>query len=103
MKNIRALSIEFTNYCNYKCILCPHSFYKKKVSPAGNIFDREKGFISQELCELSLREAAYCTENVLIGFFGEPLLHPRFHELMLCIPRTKKYEVHCVLSVSVHE
>ncbi len=102
-EHIRAFSVEFTNHCNYRCVLCPHAYYKKEQSPAGNIFNRKKEFISRELCELALDEAGKHTDNVLIGFFGKPLLHPRFRELMACIPVQSYYEVHLNTNWSLFE
>lgn len=100
---IRAFSVEFTNHCNYRCVLCPHAYYKKEQTPAGNVFNRKKGFISRELWELALDEAGKHAGTVLIGFFGEPLLHPRFWELMTCIPVQSDYEVHLNTNWSLFE
>lgn len=70
---------EFTNHCNYRCPQCPNSVYRQK-SLGGNPYDREKGFMSDELFELVLRNTEKYASVVSMGFFGEQQMHPRFDE-----------------------
>lgn len=86
------MQIEFTNHCNFRCIFCPHAYYKKK-SPLGNPFDREKGFMSQEIFNLSLSNANKYAKQVTLGFFGEPLLHPKFVEYINSFPKNHLYKL----------
>ena len=51
-----AFQPEFTNHCNFKCRFCPHSVYRKR-SDGGNQFNREKGYMSDELFNLALENA----------------------------------------------
>jgi len=83
---------EFTNHCNFKCRLCPHSTYRKP-SAGGNRFDREKGYMSNEVFDLFLANAEKYATTVLIGFFGEQLLHPKFEEFVRVFPKRKPYEL----------
>jgi radical SAM protein with 4Fe4S-binding SPASM domain len=86
------LQPEFTNHCNFKCILCPQHIYKNGTQ-SGNTFDREKGFMSQELFDLFVINANKYAEAVLIGYFGEPLLHPRFNEFIESFPKQRNYTI----------
>lgn len=70
-------SVELTNYCNMRCRFCPHSVYKKGTSPTGNLYNRPQGYMSDETFELVLRNAKYLRE-VVLGFFGEQTMHPKF-------------------------
>lgn len=83
---------EFTNHCNFRCRFCPHSVYRKK-SEAGNQFNREKGYMSDELFNLVLENAAKHANAVVIGFFGEPLLHPRFEDYVKSFPANRRYSL----------
>jgi radical SAM protein with 4Fe4S-binding SPASM domain len=86
------LQPEFTNNCNFKCTYCPQSLYQKDT-PSGNRFDREKGNMTPELFSRFLVNAEKYAKTVLIGYFGEPLLHPQFDEMMDMIPSTRSYIV----------
>lgn len=81
---------EFTNYCNLRCRFCPHSAYKQ-ASESGNRFDRKKGYMSKELFRLVLENAQKNAKSVIIGFFGEPLLHPAFTEYVKLFPADRYY------------
>jgi len=86
------MSIEFTNNCNFSCVLCPHAYYKKK-SPGGNIFSREKGYLDVRLLEKVIYDVGQYTDSLSIGFFGEPLLHPQFSEMLESLPQKRDYMV----------
>ncbi len=83
---------EFTNHCNYRCRFCPHSVYRKK-SEGGNQFNREKGHMSDELFNLVLQNAEKYVKSVRIGFFGEPLLHPKFEDYIKSFPTNRCYSL----------
>jgi len=83
---------EFTNHCNFKCIFCPHSAYRKK-SEAGNQFNREKGYMSRKLFDLFLENAEKYARCIRIGFFGEQMLHPKFEEYIRYFPVNRNYVV----------
>jgi len=83
---------ELTNHCNFRCIFCPHSVYGKS-SVGGNEFNREKGYMSEELFSLVLENASKYAKSVILGFFGEPLLHPRFEEYIKLIPANRCYDL----------
>ncbi len=71
---------ELTNHCNYRCPFCPHSCYREPETSGGNVFDRDKGYMPEDvfaLVEDNCRRHATC---VVLGFFGEQMLHPRFCE-----------------------
>ena len=86
------ISVEFTNNCNFRCKFCPHSLYKKET-PSGNWFNRPKGFISRELFELVLWNAERYAREVVIGFFGEPMVHPHFQQFINSFPEKRRYKV----------
>jgi sulfatase maturation enzyme AslB (radical SAM superfamily) len=81
---------ELTNHCNFRCVYCPHSVYRKE-SAGGNRFDREKGYMSEELWSLVVDNAAKYASYVGLGFFGEPLLHPEFRRYVEMIPCRRRY------------
>ena len=81
---------ELTNHCNFRCVYCPHSVYRKE-SAGGNRFDREKGYMSDELWGLVVENAGKYASYVGLGFFGEPLLHPRFRQYVEMIPVQRRY------------
>lgn len=88
-----AVSIELTNHCNYRCVLCPHAYYRS-ASHQGNPFDRPKGFLSSQIWEEALRAAARLKIDLIIGFFGEPLLHPQLTDFLTAIPAKRNFKVH---------
>ena len=62
------LDVELTNYCNFKCAMCP----------TGNkMVKREKGFISNALMDKIIFEAAQFKTAIRFVRWGEPLYHPR--------------------------
>jgi len=81
---------ELTNHCNFRCVYCPHSVYRKE-SAGGNRFDREKGYMSDELWRVVLWNAEKHASYLGLGFFGEPLLHPAFQRYVEMIPRERRY------------
>jgi len=83
---------EFTNQCNFRCKFCPHSIYREN-SEGANRFDREKGFMSEELFNTFLENAEEYAASVVIGFFGEPMLHPRFEDFVEAFPKRRRYQL----------
>lgn len=83
---------EFTNHCNFMCRFCPQSRYRQPTE-GGNVFDRKKGYMSEELFEIFLDNAHRYASHVIIGFFGEQMLHPRFEQFMQTFPRSRPYSV----------
>jgi radical SAM protein with 4Fe4S-binding SPASM domain len=83
---------EFNNHCNFRCKFCPHSIYGEK-SECGNKFDRKKGFMSEELFNIFLKNAERYASSVVIGFFGEPMLHPKFEEFVKAFPKKRSYKL----------
>lgn len=80
-RNISYVAVELTNYCNYKCLICPQSQWK--VSKClGAPYDRPKGFIDFDLFCKVIDEANEIAQEVNFSFFGEPLMHPEFLKLM---------------------
>lgn len=64
---LKALNLEFTNFCNYKCTFC--------LNPTDKF--RKKGNISNQLIDKIINEVS---EDILIYIcgIGEPSLHPDF-------------------------
>jgi radical SAM protein with 4Fe4S-binding SPASM domain len=65
------ITLELTNYCNLKCITCPHP---KMV--------RAKGFMEMALVERVLEQAEGLVELIDLDMFGESLMHPQFFEIV---------------------
>lgn len=60
----RRVSVEVTNYCNQRCVLCPRQG-----------FTRSLGFMEREVFERIARECAQHATRLWLHFLGEPLLH----------------------------
>lgn len=58
------ISVEVTNYCNQRCVLCPRQE-----------FTRPLGFMDRALFERIARECAQHATRLWLHFLGEPLLH----------------------------
>ena len=92
LKNNRlTFNTELTNVCDMVCGHCPHSVYGE-VRQSANSFTRPKGFMSPELHLEVVKSAETSADQLLYGFFGEPLLHPRFKELVEQVPNKRSYE-----------
>lgn len=75
--------IEPTNYCNMKCLKCPHGYG----------LDREKGYMNMELYKKVLDQIADSAINLYFMFGGESFLHKDLYEMVRLakeksIPRT---------------
>jgi len=81
---------ELTNCCNYKCIFCPHS-WRGKDTPGGNKFDRPLGYMGRDIYGLVLDNAEKYAKSMCLGFFGEPMLHPKFREYVELVPQDREY------------
>lgn len=86
------VSIELTNLCNFKCKYCPHSYYKKEH--AGNIFDRKKGFINDEVFQTCNKFVKEYANFLTIGFFGEQTLHKDFCRYSNILNENRTYTMH---------
>lgn len=62
------VAIEPTNYCNYRCIMCPQSSERASSIP--------RGFMSQKMFDKVIDEVKSYVFEVFIQLGGEPLLHP---------------------------
>jgi hypothetical protein len=60
---------------------------------SSNRFDRDKGFMSNKLFNIFLENAQKYASSVVIGFFGEPMLHPNFEEFVRAFPKKRSYQV----------
>jgi radical SAM protein with 4Fe4S-binding SPASM domain len=60
----RRISVEVTNHCNQRCVLCPRQD-----------FTRPLGFIDEELFARVAHECARHDTRLWLHFLGEPLLH----------------------------
>jgi radical SAM protein with 4Fe4S-binding SPASM domain len=69
-----AVGIELTNHCNLRCPECP--------SGAG-IMNRERGFMDPDLFRQISGEMKRYLLNMNLYFQGEPMMHPRFFEILI--------------------
>jgi len=60
----RRISVEVTNHCNQRCVLCPRQ-----------AFTRPLGFMDEDLFARIARECAPHGTRLWLHFLGEPLLH----------------------------
>lgn len=68
----RRVTVELSNRCNLRCIMCPRNFYKGSDS-----------FMDAELYKKIIDEISEYKDITLVPFFrGESLLHPNFFELI---------------------
>lgn len=74
------------------CHFCPHAKYGE-IIVGENSFTRRKGFISRELFDYLVSECELVGKGLLFGFFGEPMMHPAFNELLTSIPSSRSYPV----------
>jgi len=73
-----SIFLEATNYCNYKCPLCPIG---------ANISKRPKGFLDLKTASRAMDEISGFIDGVTLSFYGEPLLHPEISDLVLLAHR----------------
>ena len=66
-----SFDIEVTSFCNYECIMCPHTLLKNKIAKHLNI----------NVLERLLPYLDYCTKVSLQGD-GEPFLNPQIEEII---------------------
>jgi sulfatase maturation enzyme AslB (radical SAM superfamily) len=71
--------------------MCPQSVYGDE-SEGGNQFNREKGYLSDEVFELFLDNARKYAKSVTVSFFGEQMLHPKC-EYMKRLAYGRKYKL----------
>lgn len=64
-------SIELTNYCNSKCIMCPNKDMK-----------RSKGYMSLETFKKIIDEIKDYSEFIYLHLAGEPLMNKNFKEMI---------------------
>ncbi len=74
---IASVQIELTNHCNYRCRFCPQAQYRKPEF-AEVPFDRDKGYMDEELYRHVLDQAYHYAREINFSFFGEPMMHPDF-------------------------
>lgn len=80
------LNIEITGHCNHRCVFCPQT-----------TMTRPKDHMDPALFEKLIREASGWAELVLLHLGGEPMLHPRFDELLAI---ARRYRVPTLLSTN---
>ena len=74
---MNAVYIEITNVCNLNCSFCPCGKADSKDADRSGI-KCPRDFMSSELFERCIAEAATVAENVYFHVLGEPTLHPGF-------------------------
>lgn len=64
------VSLELTNCCNFRCLICPHD--------KPELFVRPLGYITEDLFNYAIAQCNKYADTVEFGFFGEQLLHPQY-------------------------
>jgi radical SAM protein with 4Fe4S-binding SPASM domain len=72
--------------------MCPQSVYGDE-SEGGNQFNREKGYLSDEVFELFLDNARKYAKSVTVSFFGEQMLHPKFSHYISRLAEKRSYKL----------
>lgn len=65
------ITIELTNFCNLRCIMCPRNDMKRKV-----------GYMDFSLFKKIIDEVAEYAELVDLDLYGESLLHPKATDMI---------------------
>lgn len=68
-KKFTKINIEISNICNLQCSFCPEVIRTKKL-------------MDMDLFREIIRQVAPLTEQVCFHLMGEPLVHPKFSELV---------------------
>ena len=68
-KRFKKIYIEITNVCNLECDFCPKTIRKPE-------------FMTMDLFKKSLVEAESLTDEITLHIMGEPLIHPKFKEMI---------------------
>jgi len=81
LKNLPEIfSIESTNYCNLKCIMCPRG--------EPDVMRRSLGHMDTPLFAKILDQAAFFTDPCWFHLFGEPLMNPHlFEQIKIAKPK----------------
>ena len=58
-----------------------------------NVFDREKGYMSDDVFNAILPNLNKYSRDLTLGFFGESTLHPKFNEYVDKLAYKKKYKL----------
>ncbi|MCM8812357.1 MAG: radical SAM protein [Candidatus Omnitrophica bacterium] len=86
------LQIEPTNCCNLQCRMCPRTHMSRKrgfisVAMLDDIFGHWRSrSVSLRLAHLEFSDISFTQRRageIKLFFLGEPLLHPKFHQLVL--------------------
>lgn len=72
--------------------MCPQSVYKQPSS-GGNPYNREKGYLSDEVFGIFLENARKYARSVSVSFFGEQMLHPKFDEYITRLSENRRYKL----------
>lgn len=67
------IAIEAVNFCNLRCIMCPHGTTGLK---------REQGYMSLKDFKKIIDQVESHAHTITIGLFGEPLLHKDLSEMI---------------------
>ena len=75
--------IEPTNFCNYRCLICPNRYFSLE----------EQGYMTEAIFDKILDEIAECAKVVQLYWMGEPLLHSEIVEMVYKLKQKTKAKV----------
>jgi len=72
-RKFKRIHLELTNRCNFSCLFCPDA-----------VMTRKRGAMQEDLARTALDQIAQLdlAEKVTFHVMGEPLLHPRFFQIL---------------------
>jgi len=89
-------AIELTNKCNFSCRICPHSKLK--------LHRRAQGMMSNAVFTRATTVCQAHAKSVVLGFFGEQLLHPNYVDFLMRLQkRSFKLVINTNMSVCTRE
>ena len=71
--------VDLCNVCNYECIHCPQSQYKKSDAFTGTYLSEE---INKKLVDEAANDGAGMIQQIRYTAAGEPLLHPKAIDML---------------------
>ena len=83
LTNLQVVRVEITNHCNLCCKICDRKALFQKRRPEHMSMEMFTGIID-EVARLKV-------PNLLMNFYGESMMHPKFFEMLDYVTKKKLY------------